>query len=299
MTEKDLLNQTVTLKDGRKLGYAEFGDIDGKPLFYFHGHGSSRLEPKMYDLEQLKDLVHLIAIDRPGFGLSDFYKEHSLLNWPDDVVDLADALNISNFSILGGSGGAPFALACAYKIPDKIHSCGIVSGLGPIKFGIEDMAKNNRNELNLASKHPKLLKLTFKFQLKYLNRLKNKDVEDIQKKFLKRGTNFPAPDKKFFEDKEKFSLYLELMGEPFRQGIMGPYHEAILFAHPWGFDLKDITPNMKVFSWHGELDTSVPIKMARTVCKTIPNCEIKIFNNEAHLSSAVNHIEEIIAKLIT
>ncbi len=299
MTEKDLLNQTVTLKDGRKLGYAEFGDIDGKPLFYFHGHGSSRLEPKMYDLEQLKDLVHLIAIDRPGFGLSDFYKEHSLLNWPDDVVDLADALNISNFSILGGSGGAPFALACAYKIPDKIHSCGIVSGLGPIKFGIEDMAKNNRNELNLASKHPKLLKLTFKFQLKYLNRLKNKDVEDIQKKFLKRGTNLPAPDKKFFEDKEKFSLYLELMGEPFRQGIMGPYHEAILFAHPWGFDLKDITSNMKVFSWHGELDTSVPIKMARTVCKTIPNCEIKIFNNEAHLSSAVNHIEEIITKLIT
>jgi len=299
MTEKDLLNQTITLKEGRKLGYAEFGNIDGKSLFYFHGHGSSRLEPKMYDLEQLKDIVHLIAIDRPGFGLSDFNEEHSLLNWPDDVVDLADALNISNFSILGGSGGAPFALACAYKIPDKINSCGIVSGLGPIKFGIEDMAKNNRNELNLASKHPKLLKLTFKFQLKYLNRLKNKDVEDIQKKFLKRGVNLPAPDKKFFEDKEKFSLYLELMGEPFRQGIMGPYHEAILFAHPWGFDLKDITPNMKIFSWHGELDTSVPIKMARTVCKTIPNCEIKIFNNEAHLSSAVNHIEEIITKLIT
>ena len=299
MTEKDLLNQTITLKEGRKLGYAEFGNIDGKSLFYFPGHGSSRLEPKMYDLEQLKDIVHLIAIDRPGFGLSDFNEEHSLLNWPDDVVDLADALNISNFSILGGSGGAPFALACAYKIPDKINSCGIVSGLGPIKFGIEDMAKNNRNELNLASKHPKLLKLTFKFQLKYLNRLKNKDVEDIQKKFLKRGVNLPAPDKKFFEDKEKFSLYLELMGEPFRQGIMGPYHEAILFAHPWGFDLKDITPNMKIFSWHGELDTSVPIKMARTVCKTIPNCEIKIFNNEAHLSSAVNHIEEIITKLIT
>ena len=68
MTEKDLLNQIYTLKDGRKLGYAEFGTSNGKPLFYFHGHGSSRLEPKMYNLDKLKDEVHLIAIDRPGFG---------------------------------------------------------------------------------------------------------------------------------------------------------------------------------------------------------------------------------------
>jgi len=80
---------------------------------------------------------------------------------------------------------------------------------------------------------------------------------------------------------------------------MGPYHEAILFASPWGFDLNEISPDMSVFSWHGELDTSVPLRMARTVCKTIPNCELKIFKNEAHLSSAVNHIEEIITKLIT
>jgi pimeloyl-ACP methyl ester carboxylesterase len=299
MTEKDLINQTITLKDGRKLGYAEFGKINGKPLFYFHGHGSSRLEPKMYNLEPVKDKVHLIAIDRPGFGLSDFNSNLSLLNWPDDVVDLADALNISNFSILGGSGGAPFTLACAYKIPDKINLCGIVSGLGPIKFGIEDMAKNKRIELNLASEHPKLLKLMVKLQLKFLNRLKNKDIEDIKKKFLKKGEDLPAPDREFFENTEKLSLYLELMSEPFRQGIMGPYHEAILFASPWGFDLEDISPDMQIFSWHGELDTSVPIRMARTMCKAIPNCEIKIFNNEAHLSSAVNHIEEIITKLIT
>jgi len=298
MTEKDLLNQTITLKDGRKLGYAEFGKSNGKPLFYFHGHGSSRLEPKMYNLDNLKEKVHLIAIDRPGFGLSDFRKDHSLLSWPYDVVALGDALNISKFSILGGSGGAPFTLACAYKIPDEVNSCGIVSGLGPIKFGIEDMAKNNRIELNLASKHPKLLTRMFKIQVNYLNRLKNKNIEKKKKKFLKRGKDLPAPDKKFFEDTEKLSLYLELMSEPFRQGIMGPYHEAILFARPWGFDLEEISSNMRVFSWHGELDTSVPLRMARAVCKAIPNCEIKILNNEAHLSSAVNHIEEIITKLI-
>jgi pimeloyl-ACP methyl ester carboxylesterase len=299
MTEKDLLNQTVTLTDNRKLGYAEFGTVNEKPLFYFHGHGSSRLEPKMYNLDNIKDEVHVIAIDRPGFGLSDFHDNHSILNWPDDVVELADTLDINKFSVLGGSGGAPFALACACKIPDRINSCGIVSGLGPIKFGIEDMAKNNRNELNLARNHPKRLRLRFKLQIKYLNHIKKKNIEDVKKTFLKRGRDLPEPDKKFFEDTEKFALYLELMEEPFRQGIIGPYHEAILFANPWGFELTEIAETMKVFSWHGELDTSVPLRMAQAMCNEIPNCEIKIYENEAHLSSAVNHIQEIITKLIS
>ncbi len=299
MTEQDLQNQTIILKDGRKIGYAEFGNIEGTPLLYFHGHGSSRLEPKMYDLDTIKDKVHVIAIDRPGFGLSDFSENHTLLSWPDDVVELADALDINKFSILGGSGGAPFTLACAYKIPERINSCGIVSGLGPIKFGIEDMAKNNRMELNWAKNHPKRLKTMFKMQLKFLNRLKKKDIESVKEKFLKRGKDLPEPDKKFFEDTDKFSLYFELMEEPFRQGIIGPYHEAILFATPWEFELAEIPQSVKIFSWHGELDTSVPIRMARAVADAIPNCEFKIYTDEAHLSSAVNHIEEIITKLIS
>ena len=34
---KDLLNQTITLDEGRVLGYAETGDVKGIPLFLFHG----------------------------------------------------------------------------------------------------------------------------------------------------------------------------------------------------------------------------------------------------------------------
>jgi hypothetical protein len=38
----DLLNQQIKLKDGRKLGYAECGNLKGKPVFYFHGTPGSR-----------------------------------------------------------------------------------------------------------------------------------------------------------------------------------------------------------------------------------------------------------------
>lgn len=299
MVEKDLLNQTITLKDGRKLGYAEFGSVNGKPLFYFHGHGSSRLEPKMYNIDNIRDKVRLIGVDRPGFGLSDFSHNHSLLSWPDDIAELADSLNINKFSVLGGSGGAPFTLACAYKIPNRIVSCGIVSGLGPIKYGIEDMAKNNRKELEMAQKNPKRLNFVFKLIVKFLNKLKRMDIEAVKQKLLKRGKNLPEADKKYFEDTDNCSLYLELMEDSLRQGISGPSHESILFASPWGFELKDISPDLKIKSWHGKLDTSVPLRMAKAMCSEIPNCEMKVYDNLGHLSSAITNIEEVINSLIS
>lgn len=298
MVEEELLNQLFTLEDGRKIGYAEYGTVTGKPIFYFHGHRSSRLEPKIYDIEEIKNQVHILAVDRPGFGLSDFTSGHSILSWSSDIIEFANSLNIDKFSVLGGSGGAPFALACAYKNPKRVVTCGIISGLGPIELGIEGMAKNNRRELKLAQKHPKILKLLFKLQAKLSKKLVEKDIDEIIKMFRKRGKNLPEPDKKIFEDKEKLSMYVALMIEPFRQGIMGPFHEAQLFVKPWDFKLSDISPEVKVYLWHGELDTSVPKKMAQSVCQEIPRCEAKFYAHEAHLSTAVNHIKEILTTLI-
>ncbi len=298
MVEEELLNQLFTLEDGRKLGYAEYGAVTGKPIFYFHGHRSSRLEPKIYDIEEIKNQVHLIAIDRPGFGLSDFTANHSILSWSSDIIEFANSLQIDKFSVLGGSGGAPFSLACAYKNPKRVISCGIVSGLGPIVLGIEGMAKNNRKELELAQKHPNRLKLLFKIQAKFSKKLVEKNIDDIIRLFRKRGKNLPEPDKKFFEDKKKLSMYVPLMMEPFRQGVNGPFHEAQLFVKPWDFKLSDISPDVKVYLWHGDIDTSVPKKMAQSVCQEIPSCEAKFYSSEAHLSTSVNHIKEILMKII-
>ncbi len=50
--------------------------------------------------------------------------------------------------------------------------------------------------------------------------------------------------------------------------------------------------------WHDELDVNVPITMGRTMCNAIPNCEGKFYPNEAHLSVAVNNIDEILTTLV-
>ena len=103
------LNQQMQLPDGRRLGYDERGPSNGKPLFYFHGSPSSRVESTLYVSEDLLQSlnVRLIAVDRPGMGLSDFQPNRRILDCSQDVVALADHLNIERFAILAYSLGGP------------------------------------------------------------------------------------------------------------------------------------------------------------------------------------------------
>ncbi len=127
----DRANQQIKLRDGRSLGYAEYGTPVGKPVFYFHGFPSSRLDWPLFDTDAIAARLNarIIAADRPGYGLSDFKRGRKILDWPDDVVELADALQIDRFAVLGISGGGPYAEACSFKIPQRLSATAIVCGM--------------------------------------------------------------------------------------------------------------------------------------------------------------------------
>src|SRR5947209_6959948 len=122
--------KTFQLHDGRALGYVEYGNQKGKTLFYFHGHPGSRLEARFLAKQAMQTGVRLIGVDRPGMGLSSYKTGRRFLDWPDDVIELADGLQIERFAVAGFSGGGPYALACAFKISHRLSACGIISGAG-------------------------------------------------------------------------------------------------------------------------------------------------------------------------
>ena len=64
----------VRLADGTDVGYAEVGDPGGRPVLHLHGTPGSRLEVHIPAARRAaEDLgVRLIALDRPGVGLSPF-----------------------------------------------------------------------------------------------------------------------------------------------------------------------------------------------------------------------------------
>src|SRR5438046_6812360 len=122
----------LRLRDGRRLGYCEHGVRAGKPILYFHGWPGSRIEAQLAAPAARRYNARLIAVDRPGFGMSDFKAHRTLLDWPADVAELADTLGLDRFAVAGVSGGGPYALACARRIPDRLTSVIVVCGLGPM-----------------------------------------------------------------------------------------------------------------------------------------------------------------------
>jgi len=155
-----LRDATVTLPDGRRLAYTEWGLPDGKPLLYFHGTPGSRLWCPDEDATAAAG-VRLIAPDRPGFGRSDPQEGRTLADWPKDVEALADALHISSFAVVGVSGGGAYAAACAALIPRRLSGVAVVSCRALTEYNwaerpgaIEEWSPEERAQFELAQDDP-------------------------------------------------------------------------------------------------------------------------------------------------
>ncbi len=120
------------LPDGRELAYAEYGDVTGRPVFFFHGAPGSRLFHPPDDVTRGAG-VRLICVDRPGYGGSTFQPDRRILDWPKDVAALADRLGLDAFAVTGHSAGSPHTLACAYCLPDRVKAAAILCGVGPVE----------------------------------------------------------------------------------------------------------------------------------------------------------------------
>jgi pimeloyl-ACP methyl ester carboxylesterase len=288
---EDKVNQTIKLKDGRTLGYAEYGRTDGKPLFDFHGNPSSRLESKLYDEAAQQMGIRVIGVDRPGMGLSDYKPKRKLLDWPDDVIELADGLGIQRFSIIGDSGGGSAVLACAYKIPERLDSVtvlccprplgarGSTSGwIWPMRFQAF-LGRHGTLWINdLAMKG-------------FFSMMKN----NTEKTLSRMSQQLTGADKEIFNQDRVRKVFTDCIREAFRSGSRGVVLDFVLSMKPWGFRLENI--QIEINLWQGEKDTAIPVAMGRYLAEVIPHCQARFLPDEGHFSLLPNHIEEILGSL--
>ena len=282
----DRTSQTATLKDGRRLGYAEYGAPRGRPVFYFHGFPSSRIDWPLFDTDAIAARlgIRIIAADRPGTGLSDFKRGRTILDWPDDVVELADILRIDRFAVLGVSGGGPYAAACAFKIPQRLTTAAIVCGMGPH----DAPGAADGTAMLLPGKSTLMRKLLLMLMAMGFRRSPDRFLSKMK-------DSMPEPDKLLLAQPEFVETFIYSVREAFRSGTRGASWDAVLYKRPWGFRLGDISA--RVLLWHGELDGQVPVSVGRHVASTIPNCRATFLPDEGHLSLPNSHIGEILGAL--
>ncbi len=288
VTESD---QTIVLKDGRRLGYVEYGVSSGIAVFHFNGSGGSRLEHPS-DLSILTDLgIRYISTDRPGHGISDLQPGRRLLDWPNDVEQLADHLGISTFHVLGWSAGGPHALACAYKLPDRVSSGAIVSGLAPPDRPnpYEGLPLMLKTLMIIARRLPPVVYL-------FRRMVYNMFQGDSEKAGDRLMSSFPPEDQKAIEESGSADWLIEDFKEGYRQGWHGPAQDDILINTSWGFGLEEINTRFDV--WQGDVDKNVPINQGQYQDKMLPNSRLRIVHDQAHLY-LLTHWREILEALVT
>ena len=126
------LTRLITLKKSPNrdlvVSLADVGSPEGRPVLVFLGMGCVRYLIALYD-ELAKSLgLRLICIDRWGLGRSTSVPDdkRGYLNWASVVEEVMDQLAIDRFSLLAHSAGAPYALATALRLSQRI--------VGPIQL---------------------------------------------------------------------------------------------------------------------------------------------------------------------
>src|SRR6476659_8490526 len=112
----------IQMGNGRSVAISEYGAPSGAPVFFCHGWPSSRTMAELTDAAARELNLRIISPDRPGIRNSTLPRERKLLAWPPLLEELADRMSIREFRVLGISGGAPYALAAGWAMPERVRA---------------------------------------------------------------------------------------------------------------------------------------------------------------------------------
>ena len=288
----------LALSDGRVLSYASYGSTapDSPTIFYFHSFPASHIEGVLWSPLVLSLGARLVAASRPGYGSSTFKPDRRILDWPSDVLELADHLQVSQFYILGVSGGCPYVLACLKEIPrSRLLGAAVIAGLYPLKLGVSGMTVASRVMLFFAAWATPLAAPLIDWQLGQAAR--DSDPTVLEKVIMKEMNRRPEVDRKCLENLDLKQQLIDSVRESVKFGSQGMAWEARLFGSDWGFELEEVQFE-GLCLWHGKADANCPSSMAEKAVTQIKGAELKLFEGEAHISLLINHAEEALKHLL-
>ncbi len=286
------LEGTVLLRDGRSIGFAEYGTPDGAPIFWFPGTpgGRRQIPPRARRAAEQRN-VRLIAVERPGLGASTPHLYGSLLGWADDVEEIADRFGLERFGLVGLSGGGAYVLACAYQLVERVIGGAVLGGVAPARGddapagGAVGFAARGRFFLH-AFREPFARAL---WATVYSLRPLASRVFDL---FV---STMPEGDQEVMQRPEMKQMFLDDMLRASRRQLHALVYDAVLFTRPWGFSPREI--RVPIRFWHGDADTFVPLEHAEHLAALIPDTELRIRPREGHMGN-LDAAEEVLDTLL-
>ena len=278
------------LSDGRALGYSQWGPEDGAPVLGFLGTSLSWLA-HLGQQAPAEAGVRLILVDRPGYGLSDLQPGRTLLDWPHDVAELADSLEIERFAVFGMSGGGPHAAACGHALPDRVSSVGLVSSPAPVwdRPDLRFSAPPHRQPMiELAERDPDLV-------ARRLLEDCRAELEAITLEARNGSSGGPQSDLAVMADADIRARFKAARLETAARGPEGYARDLfLLYIEPWGFRPEEIGVTTHI--WQGDADQAVSPRIAEFFAETIPDSRLHMIAGAGHLL-LWSHAEDILRSL--
>ncbi|MFC1409352.1 alpha/beta fold hydrolase [Streptacidiphilus sp. N1-12] len=273
----------VSTRDGRRLSVSEWGKRDGTAVFVLHGTPGSRVGVAPRPSVLYRQGIRLVAYDRPGYGWSDPVPKRQVVDAAQDVEDIAKALDIGRFAVVGRSGGGPHALACAAALGDRVTRAAALVSLAPRigSDGMQDewytgMGQGNTDEYRRAEQGYETLAESLRDRATQIHldpgKLLDQLLSEVQDSDLQVIAD--AGIRRILKDNYKEALQ--------QQGA-GWIDDAYSFAHDWGFRLAEVTT--KVLLWHGSEDVFSPISHSLWLRKMLPDSELRTESGAAHFDA--------------
>jgi pimeloyl-ACP methyl ester carboxylesterase len=264
-------------RDGRTLAFVERGAEGGAPVLACHGTPGSRLtrhpDPKLYE----RHGARMVVYDRPGYGRSEPEPGRSVADAALDIGALADHLGLERFAVVGGSGGAPHALACGALLGDRVVRIGALVTPAPSDSPdfdfLADLAEINVKEFSAALEGPAALEA-------YLQPFADELLRDPDAVIDEIAAELPEVDRAILSREEFRGIVRESFAESVRQGVRGWADDDLAFAKPWGFELEDV--NAEVRLWQGELDVLAPRSHGEYVASRLPKARFDLLEGGGH-----------------
>lgn len=274
------MQRIVRIGDGRRVAVEQRGDPAGRPVFLLHGTPGSRLGPAPRTSVLYRMGVRLITFDRPGYGDSDRKPGRTVSAVAADVADIADALGIGRFAVVGRSGGAPHALACAALLPDRTTRTGALVSLAPRDAPgldwFEGMTESNvREYVNAATGRHRVTTT--------LGRRSMSIVADPAASIVEMRSTLPEADRWIVADAGIQDMLERNFAEGLRDSADGWVDDVMALSTDWGFDLAGI--GSPVLLWHGEDDIFAPVQHTLWLARNIPGASAEVEPGAAHFGA--------------
>jgi pimeloyl-ACP methyl ester carboxylesterase len=203
------------------------------------------------------------------------------------VASLADALSVERFRVWGYSGGGPYAVATAARLPGRVTALAVAAGMGEMGSWAtgDDFEKTDRQMLDLATNHPRIARIVMGVTARLAKLSPKRAMKSFEKQLVDADRQAIAADGSSPEE------VMALFTQAFLKGSRGVVDDYRAIAQPWGVDFGSLTMPTRVFQ--GDADSMVPLRHAEELVQRIAGSELVVWPGAGHLGT-ITHVEEIL-----